>query len=94
MFDQLFNRIDAAVDAHPKLSRVAINGKLVTRTTPTSLIDEAKIEVTRTGCTARIRVKLRGSRKRAMDISGDGDTPEQAAAKLIDGLDIWAQAIE
>lgn len=95
MFENLFANIEAAVDRHPKLTRVALNDKPITASTPANLIHEAEIVVRRGGsCSARIRVKLRGSRKRAMEIYGDGDSPTQAAANLIDGLDHWATALE
>ncbi len=47
--------------------------------------------VSRDGWTARISVK--GSNKKPHEISNTGATPEEAANKLIAGLDIWAQVL-
>jgi len=74
----LFAAIEAAVDAHPRLRRSEHN-------------NEASMTVSRDGWTARISVK--GSNKKPHEISNTGATPEEAANKLIAGLDIWAQVL-
>lgn len=78
-FEPLFQKVEAAVDEHPKLERVTLG--------------EPGFNVDRGGWTVKIRVHLKGSRKKATDIHGAGDTPEAAVEKLIGSLDIWAQAI-
>jgi len=79
MFSELFDKVEAAVDAHPKLVRK-----------PSW---EAKMVIDRDGCTCRIRVKLEGSRRRPMEIGENGGTPERAAEKLVRSLDYWAQSL-
>lgn len=78
-FEPLFKKVEAAIDEHPKLDRV--------------LGGEPRFDIDRLGVTVKIRVALKGSRKRPSDISGTGDTTEEAVEKLITGLDHWAEAI-
>jgi hypothetical protein len=75
----LFATVEHAVDTHASLIRMPGN--------------EASLTVSRYGWTMTVRVSLRGSRKKATPIHGDGDTAAEAAANLIHRLDIWAQAI-
>jgi hypothetical protein len=75
--EPLFAMVDKAIAEHPKLRRAG---------DPQFVID-------RLGVTVKIRVSLVGSRKRPHDISGDGETTEEAVEKLISTLDLWAQAI-
>jgi hypothetical protein len=75
----LLNRVDAAVDAHAALERVGIN--------PSSF------RFSGFGWTVTVIVKLKGSRKKATPIHADGDTPDEAVDKLVNGLDIWAKAL-
>lgn len=77
--EPLFVKIENAIDEHPKLKRV--------------MLGEPKFSVDRGGWSASIRVALVASRKRPTEIHGEGETPEGAVQKLLDGLDIWAQAI-
>jgi hypothetical protein len=81
IIEPLFLRVEAAVDSHVALRRV-----------PGSL-GEPELRLSRFGAQIEIRVKLIGSRKKPCTISGDGETPEQAADNLIARLDHWAQAI-
>lgn len=78
-FEPLFQKVEAAIDAHPKLERVTLG--------------EPGFNVDRGGWTVKIRVHLKGSRRKPTDINGSGDTPEEAVEKLVETLDIWAQAI-
>jgi len=94
MFDNLFTQIETAIDGHPRLSRVDLNGKPITAETLTNQIHEPIIEVSRGWFRVRVRVKLRGSRKRSTEIDGRGETVEAAVEHLITGLDSWAEAIE
>ena len=83
-FEPLFAMIEKAVDAHPKLDR------LLNKAMP----ETATIKVSRYGFSAEITVKLNGSRKRPSEIMGAGDTAEEAAQKLVESLDYWAEAIK
>jgi hypothetical protein len=93
-FDDLFTRLEAAIDAHPLLARVGLGGKIVTPDTPVSHIHEPVMSVRRVGYTVRVLVKLKGSRKKPSEITGTGETAEAAIDHLITGLDYWAQALE
>ncbi len=77
--EPLFKQVEAAIDAHPKLERVTLG--------------EPSFNVDRDGWTVKIRVHLKGSRKKPTDIHGAGEAPEAAVEKLIGSLDIWAQAL-
>jgi hypothetical protein len=83
-FNDLFTQIENAVDAHQKLRR------------PTGIpvLRGATMQVNRLGFCAEIRVSLLGSRKRPSTIRAFGDTAAEATNKLIDGLDIWAEALK
>ncbi len=78
--DALCSRVESAIDAHPRLMR--------------SLTRGPHLRWGRDGATMVALVKLRGSRKIKLDsITGRGDTPEDAADKLIASLDNWATAL-
>ena len=78
-FDELFRKIEAAIDVHPLLKR--------------DPFDDPTFRISRLGVTAEVRVKRIGSRKKPTGITGDGDTVEEATNHLIEGLDIWAQVL-
>jgi hypothetical protein len=78
-FEPLFKKVEDAIDAHPKLSRVTLG--------------EPSFNVDRGGWSVKIRVALKGSRKKPTEVHGEGETPEEAVEKLVNGLDIWAKAI-
>lgn len=89
MFETLFAQVEAALDAHPVLCRhngVAARLGLSTLSEPSMLVD-------RHGFDVRISVKIRDTRKRPTVIGGCGETPEQAVAKLIASLDLWAKVL-
>ena len=77
---ELIQKVEDAIKAHPAL-RLA-----------TSEDYAVEFKFTRLGwwCEAKV---LTGRQRRASRISGDGETPEMAAQKLIDSLDCWAAAI-
>ena len=78
--EALFTRLEKAVDDHQALMRNPLRSP--------------HLRLSRDGATIHISVKLKGSRKiRCDDITGHGDTPEEAVAELIAGLDSWAEAI-
>jgi hypothetical protein len=77
----VFARIEAAIDAHPKLKRLD------------SIVGEPEVVLSRFGATVRIRVKLNGSRRSVCPIHADGDSIESAADNLVRGLDVWAEVI-
>jgi hypothetical protein len=79
--DDILYMVEKAVDQHSKLVRQGEASLIVRRSRP-------RFEV-------RIRVSLRGSRKRPMDISeGSDDSVEEAALQLVEKLDFVAQAIK
>ena len=78
--DNILYAVEKAVDQHRKLKRQSEASLVVTRSAP-------KFQV-------RIRVSLRGSRKRPMDINESADSVEEAALNLVDSLDIWAEALK
>jgi hypothetical protein len=49
-------------------------------------------KMSRDGCSFTIKVKLKGSRKRPSEITGHGESPWEAATKLISDLDHWVEA--
>lgn len=80
MASAMSNAIPVDIDAHPRLTR------------PVSRVPHLRIS--RDGATMHAWVKVRGSRKiRPDDITGHGDTPDEAADKLIASLDHWAAAL-
>ena len=93
-FDDLFTKLEKAIDAHPRLASVAIGGKLVTPETPASHIHEPTLHVSRGWYSIHVIVKLKGSRKKASELTGRGETAEEAVDHLITGLDHWAEALE
>lgn len=79
--DTLLAPLERAIDEHPRLTRQQSR--------------EPWLCIDRHGCTARVMVKFRGSRKiRYDEIHGIGDTPEEAVSKLIGGLNFWAEALK
>jgi hypothetical protein len=84
--EPIFAKVEAAINAHPKLRRV---GSLASKT-----LGQPEVTVSRLGCDVHIQVKLQGSRKRPSKINGTGETVEEAADKLISLLDLWAEAIK
>ncbi len=79
--DTLLAPLEQAIADHPRLTRQQAR--------------EPWLCIDRHGCSVRVMVKLRGSRKiRCDEIHGMGDTPEEAVAKLIGGLDFWAEALK
>jgi hypothetical protein len=86
----VFCQVEDAIDAHPRLRRYYNENE-----DHTKILGEPEISATRLGWTISIHVRLEGSRKvRPSKISGQGDTPQEAAAQLIAGLDYWAEAIK
>lgn len=81
MLQELFGRLEAAIDIHERLARV-----------PGSA-GEPELRVSRDGVSAWIRVRRIDSRKRPSHISAQGDTAHTAVASLIASLDTWAEAI-
>lgn len=86
--EALLSRVEQAVDAHPRLERhciVVVNDK--------KIYPEPELILTRSGCSVTIRVKVKGSHRKACDIWGEGDTPESAVESVVGALDRWAEAI-
>lgn len=79
-FEAEFAAVEAAIEAHAQL-------ELADEPAPLMSID-------RHGARMRIRVKLQKSRKRPVEIAEFGDTPAEAAARLIQSLDYWAGAMK
>lgn len=96
MFDELFTKVEKAIDAHPSLSRVGLGNKAIdlSNLPKPTMIHEPKMVVTRGWFVIEILVKLKGSRKRPTEIWGRGETPEEAVEELIDSLDHWVTAIK
>jgi len=84
-YEDLFVRLEAAVDAHPRLRRM-----------PQRVDAEPEIRVSRYGYTAEIRVQLKGSRsKKGYLAQGDSEvSASEAVDDLIRSLDHWASALE
>ena len=80
-FEPLFKEVEAAIGSHEKL---------VLAVKP---MGEPEFRVSRFGWSVRVRAKVKGSHKKPTWIQGDGDTPEEAKNKLIEGLDLWAKVI-
>ena len=80
----IFCKVEEAIDAHPKLRRI-------TKENP--VMAEPEISASRFGWIVTIFVKLEGSRKKAFKISGQGESPQEAAEKLVSSLDFWVQAV-
>lgn len=82
-YEDLFIKLEAAVDAHPRLRRL-----------PEQVTAEPEIRVSRYGYTAEIRAQLKGSRsKKGLLIHGDSEISASAAVDdLIASLDHWASA--
>ena len=78
-FEPLFQKVEAAIDAHPNLTRVTLG--------------EPEFQVDRSGWSVRIRVALKGSRKKPSEIHAEGASPSEAVETLVTHLDIWAKAI-
>jgi hypothetical protein len=76
-----FRRLEQAIDAHDRLKRVP------------GPKGEPEMHFTRLGGTISIPVTLKGSRKRATKITGNGDSLDAAVDDLLNGLDTWADAI-
>ena len=80
--EKVFARIEAAIDAHPKLKRAeGWSG------------GDATLHLSRLGVTVRIKVKLKGSRRKPVEITGSGDSIELAADSFVNGLDVWAEVL-
>jgi hypothetical protein len=75
-FEPLFARVEEMIKTHGKFA-VAPGHTL-------------RFTVNRYGWSVDILVKLVGSRKRATEICGRGDTAEEAVEKLGQSLDHWA----
>ena len=89
-FGALIAKIEAAVDAHPELTRE--------RLSPRGLVEEAEL-IFRSGdwvAEVRLRSKIaKGRGSRLMHTArGTGDTPAEAVDDLIDGLAITAEALK
>ena len=87
-FANVISRIEKAVDEHPELTR-ARSGK--------QGIQEAELTYRRGEWVAEVLLrskiaKGRGARQ-MISARGHGDTPEEAADDLIEGLPIWAQTL-
>lgn len=83
-YEALFARVEKAVDDHPLLCRITDN----------PILCQATLKVSRLGYAIDILVKRTKSRKRPMEITGHGDTAEEAAVSLIGALDHWAEALK
>jgi hypothetical protein len=78
----LIRLLEKAVDDHPRLYRWR-NSRA-----------ELAIDDDSEDCwTVRITVKVKGSNRRAHEIWNVGNTPEEAVARLIGQLDIWATSL-
>ena len=72
--------VERAVDQHKRLVRASHASLVFTRHEPKF--------------TVSIDARVRGSRKKPAAICGGGSSPEEAAKKLIEQLDAWAEAIQ
>lgn len=77
----LFDKLEAAIDVHPRLERL-------NRENP--LVSEPFLRIYRHSVTACACVKLTGRRKKPFQISNQGDTAQEAIDNLIACLDYWA----
>lgn len=83
-YDELFTKLEQAIDAHPVLCRLTDN----------PIMAEPEVRVSRLGYTVEIIVKVRGSRKRPHRISDNSEVSvADAIESLIGGLDIWAKIL-
>jgi len=80
-FEPLFKKIETAIDSHPRLVRVS------------GCVGEPEFSVTRLGYSVVIPVKVQGSRKKPSNINASGESFEEAADKLIEQLDLWAEVL-
>jgi len=89
-FRALVKKIEAAVDAHPELTRQ--------RLSPRGLAEEAELIFRGGGWVAEVRLRskvARGRGSRLMHTArGHGDTPEEAVDDLVEGLPITAEALK
>jgi hypothetical protein len=88
-FAALIAQIEAAVDAHPELTRARRGGRG---------FEDAELRFShgswRAGCECRSKVaRGRGSRI-LCSVYGDGETPELAVAKLIEMIPYWAEGMK
>lgn len=79
--EPLYQKLEAALDAHPGIKRIEHVG------------GEPRIEFSRSGVTVRVNVMVAPKRK-PQDIHNDGTTAAEAVDKLIGSLDFWVQAIK
>ncbi len=84
MFDDLFTKLEQAIDAHPAFVRLPAGDP---SREPVMLVERGSFSV-------RIRVRVQRSRKKPSEIWGRGDTAEEAVDDLIAGLDPYAQAMD
>ena len=88
-FAALIAQIEAAVDAHPELTRARRGGRG---------FEDAELTFSRGSwqafCACRSKAaKGRGSRLMSQ-VYGDGETPELAVAKLIEMIPYWAEGMK
>lgn len=88
-FVALIAQIEAAVDAHPELTRARRGGRGV---------EGAELTFSHgswlAGCSCRSKAaRGRGSRTPS-SVCGDGETPELAVAKLIEMIPFWAEGMK
>ncbi len=89
-FHALVDKIEAAIDAHPQLTRKRSSG----------FADEAKLVFTNRGWSASITVRHRQAKGRGartpMEISHHEAqaTPEAAVRALLDSLPSWTEALK
>lgn len=88
-FGALIARIEAAVDAHPELTRERKGGRGV---------EEAELTFrhgkwsAKCGCRNK-RAQARG-RNRTDSVYGEGDTPEEAVDNLVEMIPFWAEKLK
>jgi hypothetical protein len=75
-FESLFSKVEAAVDAHPKIRRAP--GR------------DAEITFSRSGATVRIMV-LFPRKQKAVEIREFKETAEAAVDALLENLDLWVE---
>ena len=82
-FEELFRKAEKALDAHPLLRGGERDGSYYPR-----------LFVNRLDWGFEMTAKRKDSRKRATDIRGEGETPEEAVDDLLAKLDYWAEAMK
>lgn len=88
-FGALIAKIEAAVDAHPELTRTRHDKRGT---------EEAELTYRSGGWVAEVRLRSKVAKGRGSRLMtstrGHGDTPEEAAEDLIEGLPITAEVLK